>query len=114
MGITNIFLRGLKELDLHKRPIHCCDSKRDILYVKDNDTWEKDDKQHMKKAITTIAQKQLDKIKEWETNNPDWKLSDEGKQMYIEMISNIIGSEDDDKSNNKIIKTIAKEVIIEK
>ena len=114
IGIANIFLKGLKELDLHKRPIHCCDIKRDILYVKDNDTWEKDNKDKMKEAITTVAKKQVDKIKEWELNNPDWKESDSGKQMYLEMVSNIIGSEDDEKDNNKIIKTIAKEVIIEK
>ena len=68
----------------------------------------------MKEAITTVAKKQVDKIKEWELNNPDWKESDSGKQMYLEMVSNIIGSEDDEKDNNKIIKTIAKEVIIEK
>lgn len=114
VGIANIFLKGLKELDLHKRPIHCCDIKRDILYVKDNDTWEKDNKDKMKEAITTVAKKQVDKIKEWEINNPDWKESDSGKQMYLEMVSNIISSDDDDKNNNKIIKTIAKEVIIEK
>lgn len=113
VGIANIFLKGLKELDLHKRPIHCSDVKRDVLYVKDNNTWEKDNSK-MKEAITTVAKKQVDKIKEWEINNPTWKESEDGKQMYIEMISNIIGSEDDDKNNNKIIKTIAKEVIIEK
>ena len=41
-GISSIIVRGLKELDLHKRPIHCCDLKREILYVKDDDKWEKD------------------------------------------------------------------------
>ena len=116
-GISNIIVRGLKELDLHKRPIHCSDLKREVLYVKENDTWEKDndDKEKMKQVITTVAKKQIDKIKEWEAENPDWNKSDNGTQEYIDMVKELTGSQgEEDKSNNRIIKTIAKEVIIEK
>lgn len=116
-GITNIFVRGLRQLDLHKRPIHCSDFKREVLYVKDNDTWERDneDKRIMKQAINTVAKRQIDKIKEWESNNPDWNRSDEGTQQYIEMVRNVTDTGDDpERSDNKIIRTIAKEVIIEK
>tara|TARA_B100000902_G_C27265405_1_gene893246 strand:- start:876 stop:1748 length:873 start_codon:yes stop_codon:yes gene_type:complete len=114
-GITNIFVRGLRELELHKRPIHCSDLKREILYVKDNDTWEKDneDKQMVKNAISTVAKRQINKIKEWEAVNPDWNKSENGTQMYIEMVRNLGGC-NDDRADNKIIKTIAKETIIEK
>ena len=118
-GIIGIILRGLKELDLHKRPIHCSDLKREVLYVKDNDTWEKDteEKEKLKKVITGVAKKQIDKIKEWEAQNPNWNDTEEGTEMYIEMIRNVtdVGDKDNvDKVNNRIIKTIAKEVIIEK
>jgi len=115
-GITKIFVRGLKELELHKRPLHCSDLKRDVLYVKDNDTWEKDgeDKQMMKRAISTVAKKQIDVIKEWEASNPDWNKTEAGTQMYIDMVKNVTDTGEDDKNDNKIIKTIAKEVIIEK
>ena len=114
-GITNIFIRGLRELELHKRPIHCSDLKREVLYVKDNDTWEKDneDKQMIKCAINTLAKKQIDKIKEWEASTPNWNKTEEGTQKYIEMVRNITGDHGEN-SDNKIIKTIAKETIIEK
>lgn len=114
-GITNIFVRGLRELELHKRPIHCSDLKREVLYVKDNDTWLKDNnnKQRMKQAITTVAKRQIDIIKEWETKNPDWNETYYGRQMYIDMVRNVTGG-NESIDDNKIIKTIAKEVIIEK
>ena len=114
-GITNIFIRGLRELELHKRPIHCSDLKREVLYVKDNDTWEKDNenKQMVKHAINTVAKRQIDKIKEWEANAPDLNKTEEGTQKYIEMVRNVTG-DNNENSENKIIKTIAKETIIEK
>ena len=115
-GITNIFVRGLRELDLHKRPIHCSDLKREILYVKDNDTWEKDteNKQMVKNAISTVAKRQINKIKEWEAVNPNWNQTENGTQMYIEMVRNLGGCDDDERADNKIIKIIAKETIIDK
>ena len=73
-GIANIFVKGLKQLELHQRPIHCSDLKREVLYVKDNDTWERDNEEkRIKRAINTVAKKQVDKIKEWEQGNPHWK-----------------------------------------
>ena len=100
-------------MELHKRPIHCSDLKREVLYVKDNDTWEKDnsEKQIMKQAINTVAKKQIDIIKEWEASNPDWNKTETGTKMYIDMVRNVTDTTDNE---NKIIKTIAKEVIIEK
>ena len=114
-GITNIFVRGLRALELHKRPIHCSDLKREILYVKDNDTWEKDteNKQMVKSAINSVAKRQINKIKEWEAANPNWNKTENGTQMYIEMVRNLGGC-NDERDDNKIIKTIAKETIIEK
>ena len=111
-GISNIIIRGLKDLDTYKRPIHCTDIKREILYIKDNDEWEKDNenKDKIKTAISNVAQKQVDKIKEWEDENPDWKNTSDGKERYIDMVSNITTEQD----TNRIIKAISKEVIIEK
>ena len=115
-GIANIFVKGLKQLELHQRPIHCSDLKREVLYVKDNDTWERDnDEKTIKKAINVVAKKQVDKIKEWEQHNPDWTSTEIKTKEYIEMVRNVTNTGGDDgKSDNKIIKTIAKEVIIEK
>ena len=114
-GISNIIIRGLKQLELHKRPIHCSDLKREILYVKDNNTWERDDdsKKKMKNAITNVAQKQLDTINEWEESHKELTKTIEDKIQYIDIINNITSS-CEEHDTNKIIKTIAKEVIIEK
>jgi hypothetical protein len=114
-GITDIFVRGLKQLELNKRPIHCSDLKREVLYVKDNDTWERDNnKNNMKQAIGDVAKKQIDKIKEWEEQHPYWNASDSGTTQYIEMIRNVTNNSEEENPENKIIKTIAKEVLIDK
>lgn len=114
-GLTNIFVRGLKELDFNKRPIHCSDLKREVLYVKDNNIWEKDnnEKDKLKKALAVVSKRQINKIKEWERENPNWDNTEEGTTKYIDMIQNLT-QHTDIENENKIIKTIAKEVIIDK
>ncbi len=114
-GITNIFVRGLKELDFNKRPIHCSDLKREVLYVKDNNIWEKDtnEKKKLKNALAIVSKRQINKIKEWERNYPNWDKTEQGTSNYIDMIKNLTQDTDND-NENKIIKTIAKEVIIDK
>lgn len=115
-GIANIFLKGLRNLDMHKRPIHCSDLKREVLYVKDNDTWEKEarEKPKIKQAITTVAKKQINAIKEWEAKHPGWQNSDKGQKEYCEMVREVTSCAGSDETENKIIRTIAKEVIIDK
>tara|TARA_Y100000389_G_C17383980_1_gene475941 strand:+ start:282 stop:1163 length:882 start_codon:yes stop_codon:yes gene_type:complete len=115
-GITNIFVKGLRELELHKRPIHCCDLKREVLYVRDNNEWGKDNnnKDHIKGAINVVVKKQIGLIKLWEANNPDWNKTDRGAEQYIKMVRCITDACSQNNSENKIIRTIAKEVLIEK
>ena len=119
-GISKIFIRGLKELDVFKRPIHCSDLKREVLYVKDKDSWEKDneDKNKMKNAIKYIAAKNFKQLNEWQEENPDSEDTDSKKHMdYHKIIINSMGgtTEEEDESNyNKIIKNVAKEVVIDK
>ena len=88
------------------------------IYVKENDIWEREseNKQNLKQAIASVANKQFHKIKDWENNNPGWENSEKGTQKYIELIKEVTSGTDtdDDKSTNRIIKSIAKEVIIEK
>uniref|UniRef100_A0A6C0CQV9 C2H2-type domain-containing protein n=1 Tax=viral metagenome TaxID=1070528 RepID=A0A6C0CQV9_9ZZZZ len=115
-GIANIFLKGLRDLDVEKRPIHCSDLKREVLYVKDDDTWEKEarEKPKIRKAISTIAKKQINAIKDWEAKHPGWMYSDKGQQEYCEMVREVTSCAGSDETENKIIRTIAKEVIIDK
>ena len=119
-GISKIFIRGLKELDVLKRPIHCSDLKREVLYVKDKDSWEKDneDKKKMKAAIKHIAAKNLKQINDWKEENPESDNYESKKHMeYHNIIINATGGltqEEDEKNYNKIIRNIAKEVTINK
>ena len=64
-GVSSIFLNGLKQLDTYKRPIHCTDMKRETLYIKDNNEWERDIGKHkLKEAISDVATKQRKAITE--------------------------------------------------
>jgi hypothetical protein len=119
-GIGKVFIQGLRELDVYKRPIHCSDLKREILYIKDKDSWEKenDEKTKLKQAIKFIEHKNIKNIPEWINKHPDSKFSDSPKNdQYMKIISNSMGgstNEEDEKNFNKIIKKVASEVIIEK
>jgi hypothetical protein len=119
-GISKLFIRGLKELDVFKRPIHCSDLKREVMYVKDKDAWEKDNenKNKMKKAIKFIAAKNFKQLDEWKEDNPSSEDTESKKHMeYHNIIINSLGGsnqDDDDNNYNKIIKTVAKEAIIDK
>jgi hypothetical protein len=118
-GITDIILSRLKKLDIAKRPLHCTDAKREVLYIKDENAWNKDDqdKAKLKKMITTVANKNYRKIPEWRERNPDCK--DPENQQYdfcIKMMRNSLGELGDEQTRleEKIIKNIAKQVAIDK
>jgi hypothetical protein len=119
-GISQIFITGLSELNVHKRPIHCSDFKREILYIKDHDSWEKEDEDKTKitNAIKIIGSKNMKQITEWQKANPHYN-DPESKQndKYMKMICNAMSGsskEESDKNYEKIIKNIAKETIIDK
>jgi hypothetical protein len=119
-GISNIIVKNLKALDVVKRPVHCSDSKREIVYVKDENKWEKENenKQKLRNAIKCIVNKNSRLIPEWKANNPDCIYSDSKKSdQYNKIIVEAMGGGIEtnvNTSENKIIKNIAKEVIIDK
>ncbi len=113
-GISNLMINGLKELDVYKRPIHCTDFKRDIVYIKEHDKWEKDDnKKIMKKTIEIVANKQRNKISDWVDLHPYWIEDEKLQYEYLTLLNKITEPIDcDDKIEKKIIRNIAKEVQI--
>jgi hypothetical protein len=119
-GISKLFIRGLKELDVYKRPIHCSDLKRETLYVKDKDAWEKDgdEKNKMKTAIKYIAAKNFKQINEWRAKNPESDDYDSKRHMdYHQIVIHSMGGstkEEDEKHYNKIIRNVSKEIVINK
>ena len=119
-GISNIILKNLSNLEQHFRPLHCSDSKREVIYIKDNDEWikETDNKPILTKAIKVIANENIKNISEWRKEYPDCTDSDSKKNdLYLKIVSNsMCGSTKDetDKNINKIISNIVKEVTIDK
>jgi len=113
-GISNLMINGLKELDVYKRPIHCTDLKRDIVYIKEDDKWEKDNNNAiMKKTIETVANKQRNKISDWVDLHPHWIEDEKLQYEYLTILNKITEPiEDDDKLEKKIIRNIAREVQI--
>jgi hypothetical protein len=119
-GISNIILKNLNNLEHYKRPIHCSDSKREILYIKDNNKWEKEceTKPILTKAIKIIANENIKQIKDWKNKNPDCTNSDSKKNnLYLKIVSNSMNGSTEEESNkniNKIINNVAKDTIIQK
>lgn len=118
-GISKIFINGLKELDVSKRPIHCTDSKREKLYIRDKDIWEKDqEKERIRKAVRKIANKNMNQIVDWINANPDSQdYNSKKNDQYLNMVLKATGGstmEEEEKRINKVITAIAKEVIVEK
>ncbi len=115
-GISNVMIRGLKELDIYKRPIHCTDVKRDTMYIKDKEKWEKDDtREKMRNTIIKIANKERNAINSWVDQNPDWFNTDEKQMEYLTLINKICEPiENDIKNEKKIIKIVGKEIILNK
>jgi len=119
-GISKIFVRGLKELDVFKRPLHCSDLKREVLYVKDKDAWDKDgeDKKTMKNAIKFIAAKNFNQLTDWIEDNPEYNDYDSKKHKeYHNIIIKASGGatpEEDESNYNKIIRNVARESVIDK
>ena len=119
-GISKIFIRGIKELDVYKRPIHCSDLKRETLYIKNENTWEKEDKDKtsLTKAIKIIGSKNIQQIADWVEQNPQCKDGNSKKNdEYMNLISNtMLGStiEEQSENINKVIKNVSKEVQIYK
>ena len=119
-GISRIFINGLRELDIFKRPIHCSDLKRETIYIKEQNIWEKDDVQKTKlsRAIKAIGRKNIKQIFEWQKLYPEYNdSSSKQNDKYNKLICNTMNgsTEEEQASNlNKIIRNVTKEVVIDK
>jgi len=115
-GITNVMIKGLRQLDIYKRPIHCTDAKRDTVYIKDCEKWEKDDNhEKMKDTIVKIANKERNSICKWVEKNPNWFDTEEMQIEYLTMVRNVCEPiENFEKNERKIIRNVTREVILDK
>jgi hypothetical protein len=120
-GISNIIIKNLKALDITKRPVHCSDSKRETMYIKDNNIWEKEseEKQKLRKVIKHVAYKNTKMLPLFRAKHPDCgksesKYSDQYNKLIVESMGGGGRGGNDVEKENKIIKNIAKQVVIEK
>ena len=119
-GITKIIINGLNQIQTNDRPIHCSDSKRETLYIRNNDEWTKEgeDKLLLTNAIKHVAHKNMKQIFEWTKDHPEYNDPDSRENdRYLQIVSEAMSGatkEECVKNYNKIIKNIAKETVIEK
>jgi hypothetical protein len=119
-GISRVFINNLKDIDYTLRPIHCSDSKRETLYIKDYNQWAKDDEQksNLTKAIKQVANKNIKQISEWQKLHPEYSDPDSKQNdKYMKIVLNSMSGstkEESDKNYEKIARNIVKEVVIEK
>jgi hypothetical protein len=118
-GISKLMLDGLKGMEITQRPIHCTDIKRDSVYVKDNDEWQRDkNKEKLSNAIKYVANNNLKVLPKWTDKNPQHKdFASETHRTYMKIVNEASGGgtdEEDEKNMKKIIKKVAAETVIDK
>jgi hypothetical protein len=114
-GVSDIFIKRLRDLDVSKRPIHCTDVKRDTIYLKDQDKWDKDDKENtkLKGFIGNVEYKNIAALHKWSQENPESKVNNSQlnslkNKIYLQTL---LGHRD---TRNKVIKNVSKLVIVDR
>jgi hypothetical protein len=118
-GISNIIVKNLNALDITQRPVHCADKKREVLYIKDDNKWEKEDSDNRKlrTMIKRVALKNYKQVREFKEKYPDCNKSESKySDKYNKIIVESMGGEGDNERENedKIIRNISREVVIDK
>jgi hypothetical protein len=115
-GMSNIFIDNLQKTDVYKRPVHCSDIKRETLYVKENNEWQRDGPEHekMKNAVLAVEHKNVVLVNEWANANPRCMDSSTRENDKYFRLSRIVTDGEKDGNIDKVIRKVAKKVTIEK
>jgi hypothetical protein len=118
-GVSNIIVKALKALEINKRPIHCSDLKRKTMYIKEGGEWSKEseDNARVKDMIRDVECKSIKKIPDWVKEHPHCiNGTHKDSTPYLKMVQQVSGGDlqKGEENINKIINTIAKEVVITK
>ena len=112
-GVSSVLVNGLKRLERCRRPIHCMDTKREVLYIKDNDAWNSDgSSERLRTAIDDVANKQRKAIADWEAHHPNWDTSEEGRAQYLKLVRSVMADVSHGPAEKRIIQSIAKETAV--
>jgi len=115
-GMIDIFNSTIGNMDVYKRPLHCTDLKREVLYFKHGNDWEKDseDKKHLKKLIKNVESKNYDNLQEWQKDHPgSLQCDSRDSEHYMKIATEALGGADSNKDSiylTKIMKHIVREV----
>jgi hypothetical protein len=115
-GISKIIMDQLNELGIHERPIHCTDLKRDVVYIKENNEWNKEcDSVKLRSVIQEVSRKSIGTLINWKKENPDYADGDSRfSQDCITMQRNSIAGYERETLFPKVVRVINKEIVIDK
>ncbi len=117
-GITKIFIDKLNSMDVRKRPMHCSDAKREILYIKDEDKWEREKPSNpkLRKAVRNVSFKNMKLAHLWSETYPESKSSESSlNDVYMKIVRESTGGSGEIiNSEDKIIRQLTKGVVIDK
>jgi putative lipoic acid-binding regulatory protein len=108
-GMSDMIIKQLKDTDVNKRPVHCSDAKRETLYVKEENKWEKDTEQ-MARAVRGVDKKNYTLLANWKDMNPN--CTSKQSDNYVKVVGEIMDG--DEENVNKVIKNVAKQLVIDK
>ena len=114
-GVSDIFIKRLKDMDITKRPIHCTDLKRETIYLKEDNEWNKDENENenLKNAIEKVEYKNFSSLNEWCEENPETRISSSDKgELYMKIFEKTLDG--DEKTREKVVKNITKKITIDK
>jgi len=118
-GVSKVILKKLKELDIYQRPMHCSDLKREIMYIKNENKWTRDDEEiYLKNAIDQIGEKHLKQIPNWAENHPEYvNFNSTTNSQYMNLLASCLADPTESehmKNVRKVVSRLAKEVAINK
>ena len=119
-GISRILVNKLREIDTYKRPLHCTDLKRETLYIRDNNVWEKEEKSKdkLRELVDRVANKNCKTMKQWTEENPNYTVYESPENEEFMKLSNTIlgglGDFECKQFRDKIIRNVIKDVMINK
>ena len=116
-GISNIIINKIKDMEVNKRPIHCSDLKREVIYIKDDDVWEREDANNTKfrKVIKKVTGKNIGMLTDWQDKYPEClDIDSDYNDIYMKLMQTAMGPNDTEGTEVKIMKKILKYIVIDK
>ena len=112
-GISDIIIDNMNKLSLYERPMHCTDLKRETLYIKNQEEWERDNNNLLiNDAIKRVENKQLKNLQLWLDEHPNWEKNNDEQEEYMKLIKNCTNTIHDNGNNERIYKKLCNEFYI--